>query len=494
MAALQHELSPIHKELQELHISLDFFNKKYEEMKDEIIKLKSENECYKKLTTRLETNIKELSERLNNTELHLREKNLEFRGIPEHHNENLLRLMEQCSSLVGSKVKKDEIVLQSINGDDAISYVQVKREGNLCIVKGKICPEHKVHAKLYGVTLVIDEQEEAVKLIECHDCVASQGGCKHAIAFLMWVHRRSEDPSCTSIECYWIKSKLSRVGTTVKYITAKDLSKGKPSLSSNTGVFEKFLAEGKKRKLTNCEIIKYQKDYVFAGPEGFSMDKLVQKYKETSCDTFLSRVVLTDSDISNIEKETRDQHKSSLWHELRYGRITASRAYEFSRCKTSDGTLIAVILGGKIPDTTAMKRGRILEDDVRNTVSAKLGKRIKKCGLMIAKNYPMLAGSPDGICENSIIEIKCPMSEKTFKNYICDGKPSQKFYVQMQLQMLLTGLKKGYFCVADCNYSTNKKVQILDIQYDEKYVSDFINVIVPLWKDNIYPILHQSIL
>ncbi|CAG9785152.1 unnamed protein product [Diatraea saccharalis] len=235
----------------------------------------------------------------------------------------------------------------------------------------------------YGDDAISYVQEEAVKSIECHDCVASQRG-KRAIAFLMWVHRRSEDPSCTSIECYWIKSKLSRVGTTVKYITAKDLSKGKPSLSSNTGVFEKFLAE-----------------------ESFSMDKLVQKYKETSCDTFLSRVVLTDSDISNIEKETRDQHKSSLWHELRYGRITASRAYEFSRCKTSDGTLIAVILGGKIPDTTAMKRGRILEDDVRNTVSAKLGKKNKKCGLMIAKNYPMLIGSPDGICENSIIEIKC---------------------------------------------------------------------------------------
>ncbi|VVC89749.1 unnamed protein product [Leptidea sinapis] len=88
-------------------------------------------------------------------------------------------------------------------GDDAVSYVQVKREGNLCTIKAKICPEHKVHAKLYGVSLVVDEQEETVKSVECHDCVASQGGCKHAMAFLMWIHRRSEDPSCTSIECYW---------------------------------------------------------------------------------------------------------------------------------------------------------------------------------------------------------------------------------------------------------------------------------------------------
>ncbi|GBP17818.1 hypothetical protein EVAR_102677_1 [Eumeta japonica] len=45
-------------------------------------------------------------------------------------------------------------------GDDAISYVQLKREGNICTVKCKICPEHKVHAKLYAVTLIVDEEEE----------------------------------------------------------------------------------------------------------------------------------------------------------------------------------------------------------------------------------------------------------------------------------------------------------------------------------------------
>ncbi|GBP64456.1 hypothetical protein EVAR_46220_1 [Eumeta japonica] len=147
-------------------------------------------------------------------------------------------------------------------GDDAVSYVQLKREGDICIVKCKVCPEHKVHAKLYSVTLIMDEQEEAVKSIECHDCVASQGGCKHAIAFLMWIHRRSEEPSCTSVECYWMKSKLSRAGSTLKYLTASEMSNAKPSLPSNTEVFEKFLEEGKKRRLNNCEVIKYQNDYV----------------------------------------------------------------------------------------------------------------------------------------------------------------------------------------------------------------------------------------
>ncbi|KAL4710789.1 hypothetical protein ACJJTC_009338 [Scirpophaga incertulas] len=142
-----------------------------------------------------------------------------------------------------------------------------------------------IHGKLYGVTLVVDEVNETVVSVDCHDCVASQGGCKHAVAFLMWVHRRSEEPSVTSVECYWMKSKLSRVGTTIKYLTAKDLSNAKPSLPSNSVVLEKFIEEGRKRQLHNCELIKFQEDYVPDIVITFSMHKLVFKYKETSCDT-----------------------------------------------------------------------------------------------------------------------------------------------------------------------------------------------------------------
>ncbi|GBP30870.1 PAN2-PAN3 deadenylation complex catalytic subunit PAN2 [Eumeta japonica] len=39
------------------------------------------------------------------------------------------------------------------------------------------------------------------------------------------------------------------------------------------------------------------------------------------------------------------------------------RAIEVSRCQTSDGTLISLILGGKIPDTASMKCGCVLEEE-----------------------------------------------------------------------------------------------------------------------------------
>lgn len=53
--------------------------------------------------------------------------------------------------------------------------MQIKREGNICTVKGKICPEHKVRGKSYSQTITLDEQAEKVISCVCHDCAASSG-------------------------------------------------------------------------------------------------------------------------------------------------------------------------------------------------------------------------------------------------------------------------------------------------------------------------------
>lgn len=60
-------------------------------------------------------------------------------------------------------------------GDNAIGYVQVKREGNICTVKAKVTPEHSIHKKGYSVSLVCDEQEEEVTSVKCEDCAAASG-------------------------------------------------------------------------------------------------------------------------------------------------------------------------------------------------------------------------------------------------------------------------------------------------------------------------------
>ncbi|XP_028177249.1 uncharacterized protein LOC114365027 [Ostrinia furnacalis] len=361
-----------------------------------------------------------------------------------------------------------------------------------------MCPEHRVRTKSYNVTMVVNEQDSKVISCQCHDCAASAGGCKHAVAFLMWVHRRSEEPACTSVECYWRKPTLSKVGTTLKYITVQQLSKKEiPHRPSVTSVYDGFLAEANKRNIHNCELLKHQNNFLHSGVMQFSLHCFIMKQSpDTKQDVDLviekMRDTFNKAAISEVEMATRKQNKSSLWYEMRYGRITASRAHEVSVCKTPDGSLIASIMGAKIPDSAAMRRGRDLESSVRKTVSSKLKKKITTCGLFITENYPMIAASPDGITNDAIIEIKCPTKAKTKESYLKNGNITKKFMAQVQLQMYATGYKKCFFCVADSEFEATKNVDIIVVPYDSAYISTLLPKLVTFWKNNVYPILYVN--
>ncbi|KYM93678.1 hypothetical protein ALC62_15720 [Cyphomyrmex costatus] len=140
-------------------------------------------------------------------------------------------------------------------GDTAIGYVQLKREGDLCIVK----------------------------------C-----GCKHALAVLMWVHRRSEDPAPTEIACYWKKSRLS------------------------------------KSKQIDYQISRLHIDLQCLRTNDLSLHRLLLKFHLNG--GLLSGDFLTfaSSEMTQVlcdeaERLTQKQSDCPLWYELRYGRITASR-------------------------------------------------------------------------------------------------------------------------------------------------------------------------
>ncbi|KAK4871579.1 hypothetical protein RN001_015703 [Aquatica leii] len=54
---------------------------------------------------------------------------------------------------------------------------------------------------------------------------------------------------------------------------------------------------------------------------------------------------------------TKSQVDSSLWHELRYLRIAASKTYDVTHCNTTKGALVESILeASKLKDTDTMAR------------------------------------------------------------------------------------------------------------------------------------------
>lgn len=128
------------------------------------------------------------------------------------------------------------------------------------------------------------------------------------------------------------------------------------------------------------------------------------------------------------------------------------------------------------------------------TVEIKLKKKINKCGLMLSEKCPIIAGSLDGILQDGIIEIKCPSSSKTYKNYVKNGEATEKYFAQMQLQMYLTQKKTCVFCVADPDYCNNKKVTLINVPFNLEYIENFINnKLIVFWKNQIYPLLYKSV-
>ncbi|KAJ0170735.1 hypothetical protein K1T71_013507 [Dendrolimus kikuchii] len=97
-------------ELEAIKDSLNFFNEKYEELRnklenkvDIISKLESDNES-------LRTMLKEVSARLSATEQQMRENNLEINGIPENRSENLNSVFTQLTKIIDCQVDDNETI------------------------------------------------------------------------------------------------------------------------------------------------------------------------------------------------------------------------------------------------------------------------------------------------------------------------------------------------------------------------------------------------
>ncbi|KAJ8963991.1 hypothetical protein NQ314_005203 [Rhamnusium bicolor] len=328
-------------------------------------------------------------------------------------------------------------------GDSAVGYVQVRRDGNVCTVRGRICPEHKVKAKPYSVTFILNEKESVIQEINCMDCAASAGGFKHSIAFLMWLHRRSEEPAPTTVACYWKKPILAQVGSTIKFIKAEALGKPlkKPSIQipTTTTFLEEVLQMSKKHDYI-CPFFNHS-----TLPSGarklaihqMIIDFIASDYDQTA-ESFISFCSgnLTQKNIENANSLSHTQSENALWFELRYGRITASKLYEAS---------------------VSMNRGIRLEKAVLKELEKDINTRIDVSGFIILQKFGILGASPDGVTKDSVVEIKCSVSEQNFSRYIdSNGEISKKYLAQVNLQMLSKNLKKGIFCVAHPDFETSK--------------------------------------
>ncbi|KAG5885387.1 hypothetical protein JTB14_019134 [Gonioctena quinquepunctata] len=246
-------------------------------------------------------------------------------------------------------------------GDNAIGYVQLKQQGALCELKAKITPEHKIKSRNYSVSCSINTKEKLVVNAKCHDYPASEGG-----------------------SCY------------------------------DDSLLQEYVREAKRQKIENS-LMRYYNTEKY---NDLSIHSLAINFKnsrqEKNANNFVEfcKTKMSGNLILEVEQDTRGQSESNIWQEMRYGRITASKAFDITRCKVLDGCLVEGILGAKLFQTKAMKRGLKLETAILKSLEMKTGQKFFKAGIFLSQQNPLVSASPDAINEEFIVEIKSPTREK----------------------------------------------------------------------------------
>ena len=88
-------------------------------------------------------------------------------------------------------------------------------------------------------------------------------------------------------------------------------------------------------------------------------------------------------------------------------------------------------MGATIKPSKAMKRGINLESKVIAAVERARNTQFWKQGITILACWPLHGASPDAVNDEFVVEVKCPVLEKTTKNYMNNGMIQPKYNAQI---------------------------------------------------------------
>lgn len=194
---------------------------------------------------------------------------------------------------------------------------------------------------------------------------------------------------------------------------------------------------------------------------------------------------ITAEEVQEVELHTRDQGNSSRWFEERQKRMTASRFGDI--CKATDRrnmeALAVSFLSAKTLNTAAVKHGKKYETVALEQFERENGQKTLKCGLFVNPKIPYLGASPDGIIDDTVVEVKCPFSAKNelispqtvpYLKLDSDGcltlSRTHNYFYQVQGQMFCSGRKQCLFLVY-----TTKDLKAVNLSLDEVFVQSMVN-------------------
>jgi putative phage-type endonuclease len=188
----------------------------------------------------------------------------------------------------------------------------------------------------------------------------------------------------------------------------------------------------------------------------------------------------TEDRIAAIQQGTEE------WHQLRLGKVTASRVADIlaktkSGASASRGNYLIELALQRVTKTieesysnSAMEWGVATEPQARVAYEVSTGNFVDQIAFV---NHPTIEGfgcSPDGLVGEGLIEIKCPNSA-THWSYIKANEPPQKYIIQMQAQMSVTKAKWCDFVSFDPRMPERSQLLIVRVNRDDEFIAEMEN-------------------
>jgi hypothetical protein len=274
----------------------------------------------------------------------------------------------------------------------------------------KLIEPHKIEVKnVSDIEIICDfnSQEMKVKIheerkeildVECFEC---KKFCEHKEVLVLYLSKLPIDELKEGAKRKRSASLDENLGKRQKF--DEDADENSSSVANVT--FPVIQIKKKKKKELNLSP-KQLKEIEDIG-NAFNMANIMKSFGRGKYQDFYQHCIdVMNENMHLIEKANKftiEQADTDLWHQLRIGRVTASRLYETTRCTTKNGSLIDKYLGKSSGWSFAMMRGTVLEDYVFKEVQ-KDYPTLKRCGLIMnPSQHPLFAASPDGIHEDFVL-------------------------------------------------------------------------------------------
>ena len=190
------------------------------------------------------------------------------------------------------------------------------------------------------------------------------------------------------------------------------------------------------------------------------------------------------------------EQRSEAWHDVRLGRITGTK---FKNLMSKESTasyqdmltdIACEIITGRAEETyvnAVMENGIETEPEARKEYESIFDIEVKQVGFVTPneghKYHEWIGISPDGLLEDGILEIKCPLM-RTHLEYIYANKLPSEYRYQVQGQLFVTGLA---FCDF-MSYVEGMKPYIIRVYPDVQLFTEFeqrLDSAIELIKDRI---------